>query len=706
MAQKRIDFFGQFTGAGVDNTAGAELRALAGLSSTVGGIAGNFANKESAKKGKQQGLESVVRDDAGSVVAPEETSGFTAFDRAYNEGALLSYRAEVGRDTRDTIQKLKNEHHNDPELFDVAASKYLEGVMVDMPSGMAPIISNDIKEEISSATRVVRDRFYQEQKKANVASIAASAEDLNDDILNAAREGDNDSVGRYKAKLSAIMSKGVEAGLVDPVKLERQAESLREQILTNTAMGEVTRIFEGEDSIEVKIASTQEVVEKLIGENDLNPMQKDSIVSALQATANEQVKLSTQKTAAEEKAISFKTVELQLDAQFGRKPPSEIQSQAFKMFNADELSEAEYKSVMTNVINNQDKVIKENAIDIRVSKRIAGDSSIELNQKDVDAYYERNVEPMLGDLSSIQRSTLLANTALATGFVPSQVVRKIKNGLRSENTELISESADIISRLDTVRGVDSGVNANDRAFASIVNNMTGIMEPQEAIKYANELTDPRNKERVEIREAEIKEMDNDYISMVESEFNGFLPSSPDVDPLTIGNMSKEYKDIFELHYKAGMDESEAKSTAETLLNKNWSYSESSQRFMKYSPETYYQVQGDSSYITKQLGRYVSGNTVGLGKINKAMLVSDQETGRMASTGNPDYLIVIEKENGLLETLIGVDPKDGKTKRIRWAPDKDKEQARQIKENENALSKARAESGSKDNYIQESLEGFQ
>jgi hypothetical protein len=705
MAQKRIDLFGQLTGAGVDNTAGAGLRALAGLASTVGGIAGNFANKEVAKQGRQQGLESVERDEVGEVIAPEEKGDFTAFDRAYNEGALLSYRAEVGRDTRDTIQRLKNEHQADPELFESAANKYLEGVMKDMPSGMAPIISNDIKEEISSGTRVVRDKFYQTQKKANIASIAASAEDLNDDILNAAREGDQESVDRYQSKLSAIMSKGVEAGLVDPVKLEQQAESLREQIITNKAMGEVTRIFEGEGAIDDKIASTQDIVSGLVGKHDLSPMQRDYIVSALQATANEQVKLSTQKTAAEEKAISFKTVELQLDAQFGRKKPAEIQGEAFKMFSAGELSEKEYKGVMTKVITNQDKAIKENAIDIKVSKRVAGDSSVEVNQKEVDAYYKKNVEPMLEDLSSIQRSTLIANTAIATGIVPSQVTRKVKNSLRSGNTELIAEATDIINRLDTVRGVDSGVDATDRAFASIVNDMTGIMEPQEAIKYANELTDPRNTNRVELREAEIKDMDNDYPSLVESEFDSIWSSSENVDQTSLGNMAKEYKDIFETHFKAGMDESEAHSTAEKLLNKNWSYSESSKRTMKYAPETYYQVQGDSSYITKQLNSYVNSNFVGIGKINKTMLISDQETGRMASTGNPDYLIVIEKEDGLLDTLMAVDPKDGKTKRIRWSPDKDKEEARQIKENEKAMVKARSAKPQAE-IVQDALEGFQ
>ena len=55
MAQKRIDFYGQFRPTGVDETAGLRARELAGLIETGAGIAAGFAVGKAKEQAAKEG---------------------------------------------------------------------------------------------------------------------------------------------------------------------------------------------------------------------------------------------------------------------------------------------------------------------------------------------------------------------------------------------------------------------------------------------------------------------------------------------------------------------------------------------------------------------------------------------------------------------------------------------------------------------------
>ena len=56
MAQKRIDYYGQFTPTGVDTSQAKRLQALSGLAEQVGDIAFEVGAKIQTKRGAEAGL--------------------------------------------------------------------------------------------------------------------------------------------------------------------------------------------------------------------------------------------------------------------------------------------------------------------------------------------------------------------------------------------------------------------------------------------------------------------------------------------------------------------------------------------------------------------------------------------------------------------------------------------------------------------------
>jgi len=366
MAQKRIDFFGQFKPTGVDQTSAQVYREMANVASDVGNIAFEQGAEMQSERGRQAGLE------AGAEGDVEERGNFTFYDKAYNEAALLSYRSEVRRDTKETLNRLSNQYEDDPEAFKQAAEKYREGIMEGMPEQFAPVINDDIANAIVDVGTNVENTFFQRQKEQDLANITESVIDLEDSIANAARNGNEKQLQRYKAERQALIKRGVDEGLINPAQAKKESERIENQIVSNQAIGEVQRVFAGTGTIEEKVKTVNTVIANLKENTELTPAQKDGLIGSIQTSMEEQVKLAKQRTAEEEKNISFRTVELQLDAQYGRRPAADIQSDALTMFQGNEISESEYRSILSNVIQTQQKQARQAENSTRVSKRLKG----------------------------------------------------------------------------------------------------------------------------------------------------------------------------------------------------------------------------------------------------------------------------------------------------------------------------------------------
>lgn len=673
MPQKKIDFFGRLQPTGVDQTAAARLRALAGISEQVGALAFEEGKKQRIKEGRREGFESVQRDEQGNVIAPELRGDYKFKDQAYNEAAILAHRAEVARDTKETLNRLQNDYELNPDGFRQVAAKYKEGVLQGMPDDLKFALSEDIENEITTRGTQLDDKYFQFEKSRAIAAIEDQAADLKDDILNAARSGDEDALERARAKRLALLDRGVNSGYIDPSQAAADAESVLEGITFNREVGKIERIFSNPDlNMEEKIVEGTKIVDSKENQvyKDLSPDQRDALNNALQAELNSQLKKEAQMNAQTQKEIALETVNLKLDAQYGRRSASEISAHAYDMFRNQQITEPEYQGIMNDLAHDNAEKTKLALIDDKVSRRLQGDESIALTPKEVDGFYDRNIAPALAEMPANERAAYNANFARYVGMVPKALSRQITNNLRSQDQELILEAADTIDAIDNIRGLESPVAKHDAAFAQQVVALSQVMEAEEALKIAREQTDPQNTSRIEARERIIKDekYEDEYSEIAKDLFDNS-------DQVSLGQIEKEYQTLFETYFKAGMDEDAARDKAEQILTKNWQYSPSSDRVMKYPPEQYYAVQGDYEYIKEQLNDWVKDKTsfgISLEGYEKAFLVSDEQTGELASVGTPDYLVYVQDKNGTLNLLTGVDPKDGKMKIIRWSPDKNKE----------------------------------
>lgn len=681
MPQKKIDFFGEFRPTGVDNTAAQAYQAMAGLASQVQSLAIQEGKRIKTEEGLQEGLKA-GQEAVESGEPIEKKSSFTFKGQAYNEGVILSYRAQVRRDAKETLNRLQSEYELDPDGFRQVAEEYKQGITQGLPEDFKFVIASDLDSEIVNRATTLDDAAFERGKQQILADNLEMAEDLKDDILNAIIRGDEGEAERLMAERSALLQRGVDNGLIDPDKQRQDAENMREQITLNREIGKLDRLF-SDDSLtfEERIQKATDIVDATKNKQfkDLSPDQRDALADALQGELNEFLKKEAEMNAQTQKEIALETVNLKLDAQFGRRKPSEIQSKAYDMFRNSEITESEYQGIMTDLAQHQAKQTSQALLDSKVSRRLSGDESIALTPSEADDFFQRNIAPALVEMTSTDRVALVSNFVSNSGVVPPSIKRQLTNNLRSKDQRLIMEAAQVIDNLDDIRGIEDPVTPHDRAFAQLVVDLSQVMEPEQALEKAEKLTDPNNRSMVEAREAVIKS--EKYSEKYQEEALDIVDDG--IDSINSAQITKEYKGIFEAHFKAGMDEDQAKEKAKQILQKNWTYSPSSDRAMKYAPEQYYSIKGETSYIKDQLNDFVMRETsAGLTgeKPQRVMLVSDAETGKRASIGQPDYLVYIQDENGEIHMVRGVDPKDGKMKPLRWSPDVKKQMKKMKSEN--------------------------
>jgi len=144
--QTRIGFTGKFTPTGVDQTAGAKMRALAGLGQTIGdtaiAIGRPIIEAKAAKAGAQAVEEGAGKIDpqTGEVLeAPEATPGKFGASQ-YNQAAQQAlaikgqkasnaYLTSLNTEIRDTVENAAVEHAEDPVAFEAAIKLYQESTL-------------------------------------------------------------------------------------------------------------------------------------------------------------------------------------------------------------------------------------------------------------------------------------------------------------------------------------------------------------------------------------------------------------------------------------------------------------------------------------------------------------------------------------------------------------------------------------------------
>ena len=292
MAQKRIDYYGQFTPTGVDTSQAKRLQALSGLAEQVGGLAYQVGAGIQERKGMQAGLAAGAEAaDKGEMIETQKgfLSQISIFDQAYNNALSKAYVAGVDNDARENVNRLLTDNPDDIDAFDEAVNAYRNGVTQNIAEEFRPLINQSMDQMISSA----RSQVHQSQTAKNLKNaddtLIRSGQTATEAALKAARIGDDESamIGRMNA--FSTFDARVEAGTMTPAAAETAKQNLIVATEGEKARGGLQALIKNRGAY-AAVEFINAVAETPVSNFTLD--QQEELANVLRADLNEYISLT------------------------------------------------------------------------------------------------------------------------------------------------------------------------------------------------------------------------------------------------------------------------------------------------------------------------------------------------------------------------------------------------------------------------------
>ena len=561
----------------------------------------NQLGQVAAQKAVERGIASAAdvqleRDEQGQTIAPEKKKeGFfgSVESKAHNRALQSAYLASINNDNRQQINELQAENPDNIMGFNDAASAYKDSVLQGVDPSVRQQVGADLDAKIVTARgSIYKNNIEKDRREANEARLA-NIESSANEAARLSREGD--------AEGSAI--------------------ELTEGILT---------------------------VQSLVESGDLTQTQANGMIRNMELKATTEGHMGRLLDTFDNKGIQASYDQL-----------DDLSDSVPKGFTPDEWDGfvKEAQSELNGKLARQERLLKGKAEDIKkdiafgdIERRIEGDDSIVMQPKYVDMYYQERVAPALDMLPLEQRQSVQAQYMDRTKVMPATIKGQIVNNANSMNPDLIKESALLVDRIDSIPGVVNDLPSHEQAYIQNAANLMQSMTGTEAMQVAMKATDPKDKPRIEAAEGAIRQAKKDepdlYRDMSFKAFErSFFFSDPQITDTASAQMASEYGTVFENFVKAGMNEADAHTKASKMIQRNWGEDDSLGRkeVMKFPPNMYYSIDGDSEWVGEQLmadvtnpiNGAVAGMNVSPGDV---YLVANDETARTATTGKPSYMV--------------------------------------------------------------------
>lgn len=292
MAQKRIDYYGQFTPTGVDTSQAKRLQALSGLAEQVGGLAYQVGAGIQERKGLQAGLAAGQEAaDKGEMIETQKgfLSQISIFDQAYNNALSKAYVAGVDNDARENVNRLLTDNPDDIDAFDEAVNAYRNGVTQNIADEFKPLIGQSMDQMISSA----RSQVHQAQTARNLKNaddtLIRSGQTATEAALKASRIGDDESamIGRMNA--FSTFDARVEAGTMTPAAAETAKQNLIVATEGEKARGGLQALIKNRGAY-AAVEFINAVAETPVSNFTLD--QQEELTNVLRADLNEYISLT------------------------------------------------------------------------------------------------------------------------------------------------------------------------------------------------------------------------------------------------------------------------------------------------------------------------------------------------------------------------------------------------------------------------------
>ena len=646
MAQKRIDYYGQFTPTGVDTSQAKRLQALSGLAEQVGDIAFEVGAKIQTKRGAEAGIESGM-EAAAEGQAPEAKEGFLSqisiYDQAYNEAALNAYSSGIRVDGRKKLMELEEQFADepDPEKFGNQWEGYIKGVTKGLPPEMAANLRLGLEDDGMRVGGRITDARKKIDFDTNIATISQDVDNLSDDLAQAVYEGDETLAKTIRTKIESVLADNVK--FIDPVKAQEIRDGLEDRLIIQSNLGQVDRFFEGEGTLREQTERAQEFLVNLIKTPNIDGLsveQKSQLETAIQTRiTNREKQLAENDT---EQGIMVSDYDVGISE--GDYTPEQVDAWTKEQYGLGNINLSKMTAMRKQARTVQVKQLETAKTNQQFASILQGNPNplFTPTQTEINDFHREIYAPKFSDQGIESRLIADAVFIQRTNFVPDSTKSVINGMLTGGRPEDMIYAAMFVDRINEMPGkYETIVDKNSQAFASeMVSLMNAQIDPSRAYELALKYTDPRDAERISVRTEQIKK-----------EFSKKLPdwveSATGIKPEDRGfaDAQKQYSTIFNALYLEGASIDSAKKSAEQIMSAN--FKESSFGPMMFAPEDYYADQnGSVEYLRSDIAAEIRREAPGLSFDDENIfLLTDDRTQRTASRANPQYRVMIMDDNG-------------------------------------------------------------
>ena len=599
MAQKRIEYYGKFTPTGVDTSQAKRLQALSGLAEQVGDIAFDIGAKIQTERGQEAGVASGM-EAAQEGQAPETKEGFLSaisiYDQAYNKAALNAYSSGIRVDGKKKLFELEEQYADDPDP--VAFQSDFNGYMKGVTEGLPEDIAADLRLRLTEDAMRVQGRLADAQRKRQFDLAAANLNEelttLADEQARAAREGDDTRVQELQLQIENIGLENNE--ILDPAAYSKFTSEQEDRLIVQSNLGQLDRaILDNEDlSLQERIENGKQMLATVTANpiEGLTPEQQSKLESQMATRLNQ----LESRLVEEDTAFGIELSDYEVQVASGSIDPVDADQQANEWYTAGKITQSEMTRLKKSARTAVAKKAETTAVNVNITKQFTDqrDPYYVPDQSDINKYYDEVYVPAQEGATPEQRMLTDAIFIQKTRMIPSTVKNQTNSYLLSGDPALIMQAAQLIDRVDETPGMfDQITNVQTKAFASNMVRLMEVMDPKEALRLSQQLTDPADQNRVTARRDQIKtEKYNDKYVDWTRDIVG------EADPTSFQNAVSQYQTIFESYYLAGSDEDAARAQAEKMIQSN--YTQSIFGDMMYAPEQYYAVNGSVEYMRDQL----------------------------------------------------------------------------------------------------------
>jgi hypothetical protein len=621
-------------------------------------------------------------------------SPMTSYGRAFNVANEAGYIAATKNQYMDALDRMSREHSNDPVAFENAAKAYRNSLIENVPAEVRIQISSDFDQTTRSNAVAIRDRAAKLSIENSTIEIDRAGQGILSEAAKASRMGDEDYLAHQTNLFYDTVITPLEA-LGDAKGADDALNNYLAQVDEARHMGQYDRaVQQGRGSAFISEFMTNPPKELGMDQVDeyskkmaIIEKRRESMAAARQGqmTVEQQITVSNTLAAIDSGVIGGEEALKQLDG----------------FLRNGWITMDKRTSAIKKMMESEQKAIDKEAAFQNIAAGIQEGMPVVAEKKDINEYYEKRFVPGLAgqDPDSVFNAT--TQFIRGTKTVPDTMKRELNAMVLSENPEHIRNAARIADAIDDIPGVmEQAFNPEQRAFISQVIPLLDNMSPAEAVRVAKEVTDPRDKARVDARKEALKEK-TDYAANVTSDLDPWF--GPDIKNVNVDQLNSEYKQLYDAYYLNGMTESAAREQAVKTLKRNWG--DFNGYVMKHPPQNFYAVPSEkdetgTAYIMDQLVNDIATQTIGKPlttesawaefaneyipfwksdeKVSPSVvkeniyLISDERTAKEAEMGKPSYRVIFMTEEGI-KPLAG----------FRFVPDASKEVNR-IKEKNKKL----------------------